>query len=212
MKVPWRSPVETASIEEIPIESEGRESETFGSPGLEEALRGFSDARRVRVLDLGSAVAANVEYLSSRVSYLQIVDAIDRGDGDSGGAAAMCRLDVLEALIDERLPGFNLILLWDVLNYLTPEQAERMMSAIARLCSPYARLHAIVFATDTMTELPNRYRIVDGSHLVYEPTTTEVRGAPDLPPAAVEKMLRGFEIEHSFVLRHGVHEYVASKS
>jgi hypothetical protein len=69
----------------------------------------------------------------------------------------------------------------------------------------------IVFARDTMPTTPNRYRVVDPSRLAYEPATAELRGAPRLPPAAVEKLVQGFRIEHSFVLQHGVHEYVASR-
>ncbi len=62
-----------------------------------------------------------------------------------------------------------------------------------------------------MAAMPNRYRIVDSARLAYEVATTEQRGAPALPPAAVEKLLQGFRVEHSFVLQHGVHEYVASR-
>jgi hypothetical protein len=212
MKVPWRSPVETASVEEAPDESQGPQIETLSSPGLEEALRGFLDEGDCRVLDLGCAVPSNVEYLSAVASKIQIVDAIDR-DQRAGSAegSGVCRLSSLRSLIDGHRNSFNLVLLWDVINYLTPEQAERVLAVVAELCLPNARLHAIIFATDTMPDLPNRYRIVDGARLAYEATTTELRGAPSLPPAAVEKLLEGFRIEHSFVLRHGVHEYVASK-
>ncbi len=62
-----------------------------------------------------------------------------------------------------------------------------------------------------MAAVPNRYRIVDGARLTYEPATTELQGVPNLPPAVVEKLLKGFRVEHSFVLQHGVHEYVASR-
>jgi hypothetical protein len=210
MKVPWRSPVETASVEEVPVEPEGPQIEVLSSPGLEEALRATSNGADCKVLDLGSAVSSNIELLSSFASHLQIVDAIDRGKAAEG--SGFCRLSALQSLVDDHRHTFNLVLLWDVLNYLSSEQAERVIAAVAELCFPNARLYAIVFATDTMPELPNRYRIVDGAHLAYEPTTAELRGAPSLPPAAVEKLLEGFRIEHSFVLRHGVHEYVASKS
>jgi hypothetical protein len=213
MKVSWRSPVETAGIEEATGESQGPQIETLSSPGLEETLRSVSNGAGCKVLDLGPALSANVEHLSSRASYLQIVDAIERDQTvDEIAGTGCCRLSTLQSLLDGHRQSFNLVLLWDVLNYLSPEQAEQMMSVVAELCFPNARLYAIVFATDTMPESPNRYRIVDGSHLAYEPTTSEVRGAPSLPPAAVEKLLEGFRIEHSFVLRHGVHEYVASKS
>ena len=43
------------------------------------------------------------------------------------------------------------------------------------------------------------------------PARAEVRGAPNLPPSTVERLIKGFRIEHSFVLQHGVHEYVASR-
>jgi hypothetical protein len=213
MKVPWRSPVETASVEEAPFESEGPQTETFSSPGLVEALRGFADEGDCRVLDLGSAVSANVEYLSPFASKIQIVDAIERDlRTDPAEGTGVCRLSSLRSLIDEHRKSFNLVLLWDVLNYLTPEQTERVITVVAELCLPSARLHAIIFATETMPEMPNRYRIIDGGRLAYEPTSTFLRGAPNLPPAIVEKLLKGFRIEHSFVLRHGVHEYVATKS
>lgn len=213
MKVPWRSPVDTASVEEVSAEPEGPQIEVLSSPGLEEALRATSNGAGYKVLDLGSAVSSNIEHLSSFASHVQIVDAVDRGQaaGNIGGAG-FCRLSALHSLIDEHRHTFNLVLLWDVLNYLSSKQAEQVIAAVAELCFPNARLYAIVFATDTMPELPNRYRIIDGAHLAYESTTTEVRGSPNLPPAAVAKLLEGFRIEHSFVLRHGVHEYVASKS
>jgi hypothetical protein len=70
----------------------------------------------------------------------------------------------------------------------------------------------IVHATETMPDIPNRYRILGDDQLAYEPVTTDRRGAPNLPPAAVERRLEGFEIEHSFVLRHGVREYVAIRT
>jgi hypothetical protein len=120
-------------------------------------------------------------------------------------------LSVLQSLFDEHRRSFSLVLMWDVINYLSVDQAERLLQSVAELCLPSARLHAIVFATDTMAAVPNRYRIIDSARLAYEPATTELRGAPDLPPAAVQKLLQGFRVEHSFVLQHGVHEYVASR-
>ena len=212
MKLQWRSRVETASIEEAPPEPQGPLFETYSSPGLDEALRGVPDDGSCKVLDLGPSVADNVEFVSSFASYLQIVDAIDRSPAaDTAEGAGFGRLSTLQSLFDQHRRSFNLVLVWDVLNYLSTDQAERLIQAVAELCLPNARLHAIVFATDTMAAVPNRYRIVDSARLTYEPGTTELRGVPNLPPAAVEKLLKGFRVEHSFVLQHGVHEYVASR-
>ena len=212
MKLPWRSRVETASIEEILPEPQGPSFKSYSSPGLEEALRGVADNGSCKVLDLGPLVADNVEFVSSFASYLQIVDAIDRSpsvhDTEGGGFG---RLSTLQSLFNKHRRSFNLVLVWDVLNYLSTDQAERLIQAVAELCHPDARLHAIIFATNTMAAVPNRYRIVDSARLTYEQGTTELRGVPNLPPSAVEKLLKGFRIEHSYVLQHGVHEYVAAR-
>jgi hypothetical protein len=212
MKMPWRSRVETASPEVIPPEPPGPVIDIYSSPGLEEALRGVPDDGSCRVLDLGPSVADNVEFVSSFASYLQIVDAIDRDPSASGlEGGGFGRLSGLQSLFEKHRRSFGLVLMWDVLNYLSIDRAERLLQSVAELCLPGARLHTIVFATDTMAAVPNRYRILYNARLAYESATTELRGAPDLPPAAVQKLLRGFRVEHSFVLQHGVHEYVATR-
>jgi hypothetical protein len=210
MKLPWRSRVEVAPIEEVPTEPAGPEIEIHSSPGLDEAVRGVEVDGSCRVLDLGPSVAANLEFVGAFASYVHIIDAIDRGPAATGvGRGEPVRLSSLNALVDKHRRSFNLVLAWDVFNYLSSEQADRLHQSVAELCLPSARLHAIFFATDTMPAVPNRYRIVDRARLAYEPATSEVRGAPDLPAAAVGKLLKGFRVEHSFVLQHGVHEYVA---
>ena len=213
MKLPWRSRVETPGPEMIPLEPPpGPVIEVYSSPGLEETLRGTPDDGKCKVLDLGPSVADNVEFVSSFASYLQIVDAMNRDPSASGlEGVGIGRLSALQALIDEHRRSFSLVLMWDVLNYLSIDQAERLIQSVAELCLPGARLHTIVFATDTMAAIPNRYRIIDNARIAYEVATTEQLGAPNLAPAAVGKLLQGFRVEHSFVLQHGVREYVASR-
>jgi len=212
MKLPWSSRVESAGPEVIAPEPPDPVVDIHSSPGLEEALRGTPDGEKCKVLDLGPSVADNVEFVSSFASYLQIVDAIDRDPSASDlQGTGLGRLSALQALLDQHRRSFSLVLMWDVLNYLSFDQAERLLLSVAELCLPAARLHAIVFATNTMAAIPNRYRIIDSARLAYEAATNEQLGAPDLPPAAVEKLLKGFRVEHSFVLQHGVHEYVASR-
>jgi hypothetical protein len=210
---PWRSKAEpTVSVEEDPPTLQGPLTETHSSPGFEEALRGIPTDGSCRVLDLGPSVADNVEFVSSFASRLQIVDVlgpVGSAGGEVGGVSA--RITSVEGIVGDHRRSFHLVLGWDVFNYLSEAESRRLLQTVAELCHPGARLHAIVFARDTMPTVPNRYRIIDAARLAYEPTTTELCGAPHLPPAAVEKLLTGFRIEHSFVLQHGVHEYAASR-
>jgi hypothetical protein len=53
--------------------------------------------------------------------------------------------------------------------------------------------------------------MLEDGRLSYEPISGDTIGAPQLKPAAVEKLLSGFKVDHAFVLSHGVREYVATR-
>jgi hypothetical protein len=168
-------------------------------------LTGFSPGDDVRVLDLGPALPENVEFLSGVASRMHFVDAL-RESLDVGPA-----LRAMKMLGRTHQSAFHLLLLWDCLNYLPGDQGASLVAAVAPLCHPEARCLAMIFTSDTMPAAPTRYRIVDDRRLTYERSTTDLAGAPQMTPAAVEELLAGFSIEHSFVLRNGIREYVATR-
>ena len=204
MKLPWTN---RARISEPDLETSQPEalphSEIHRSPGLEAVLEGLSREGAIRILDLGPAVSENVDFFTAFASRIQIVDALRESQG-AGLANA-----VLRELGPASEGGFHLVLLWNCLDYLSPAVGAALVESIVPLCRPDARCLAMVAASDTMPAAPTRYRIVDGSHLNYDRSTTEMMGAPQMTPAAVQELLGGFSIEHAFVLRNGVREYVA---
>ncbi len=210
MKFPWRSRNELEPVfhqEEAP-EPEP-EIQCHRSPGLLGALESLRPDRTSSVLDLGPAVSDNVAFLAERTSRLQIVDALRPGES---GDPVSATLRALEKLEGDRGRAFDLVLAWDLFDYLPKDRTAALVDLLSRLSRPNARLHLIVSGTDTMPVHPARYRIVDAGNLSYEQTTAEKIGSPKQTPALVEKTLDGFHIEHSFVLRHGVHEFVAARS
>ncbi len=204
MKLPWtnraRIPapdLETSRSEVLPL------SQTHRSPGLEAVLEGLARGGAIRILDLGPAISENVDFYAAFATRIQIVDALRESHG-AGPATAVVR-----ELAQASDGGFHLVLLWDCLNYLSLAEGAALVQSVVPLCRPDARCLAMVVASDTMPASPTRFRIVDESHLTYERSTTEVVGAPQMTPAAVQERLAGFSIEHAFVLRNGVREYVA---
>ena len=214
MKALWSSRVEAESVEEIaPGEDQEPQRQVHSAPGFGVAIGSLDTISRCKVLDLGSACPENLEFLADFASYVQIIDWCGGGSPNYEiEASGFERLNTVQTLLAKHRKSFDLVLLWDLLNYLPNDRARRTIRSVAELCLPGARVHAIVYAAETMPELPNRYRVVAADKLAYEPQTWELRGAPRLPPAAVEKLLEGFEVEHSFVLQHGVHEFVAVRS
>jgi len=214
MKLPWRTRRQESAVLDVGHESPPPQEETQPSPGLEAALAGVPSDGSCGVLDLGPAVAGNLDFVSAFASRVQIVDLY--GGGNAKTAAPMPDFErgmqVLRDLVPVASGTFHLVLTWDLLAYLPSHRIGDLVGALAALCRPEARLHAIVPTTEMIPAAPNRYRIIDAESLVYEPATTDLRGGPELPPNAVDRLLEGFEIEHSFVLRHGVREYVATRN
>ncbi len=137
MKLPWRSRVETASPEVIPSEPAGPVIDIHSSPGLEEALRGTPDDGSCKVLDLGPSVADNVEFVSSFAPYLQIIDVVGRDPSASDvELSGFGRISALQDLFDRHRRSFNLVLMWDVLNYLPIDQCREVAAVGGRALSP----------------------------------------------------------------------------
>lgn len=204
MKLPWRTRVRLpAPPPENPLEDPAPLKETYSSPGLEKIVADFSGDGGVRVLDLGPTVPENVAFLARFASEIQIVDAMRES------VEADRAIRILEGLLPEYPGTIDLVLLWDCLNYLSPDEGRALVAAIAPLCRPEARCLAMVFTSDTMPASPLKYRVVDERHLLYERSTSEETGSPQMPPAAVERVLGEFSLEHAFVLRNGVREFVA---
>jgi hypothetical protein len=181
------------------------------SPGIQAALEKVRGEARCRVLDLGAAVASNVEMLSEFANHIRIVDLLAE---DSPGV----RLDELEDRALQRaaerlLPSswgpYDLVLTWDLLNYLGEPQTKAVARRLGELCSNGAYLYALVVSAEEMPARPSAYRILDGGNLEYRVLSPGSKASPRWPPLVVERILADFRIERSFVLRHGVQEYVA---
>ena len=215
MRLPWRrSRIElTEDPEEKEKDIPKPSTLSYRSPGLHAVLAALPSDGLCRVLDLGPAVSDNVEFISSIAELIQIVDIFGGEIPESGTqiAAVEGGLAALRTLCRSKGESFHVVFTWDLFDYLPETMSAEILKALSRLCRPAALLHTIVHATDTMPDMPNRYRILGDDRLAYEPATSDRRGAPNLPPASVARLLNGFHIEHSFVLRHGVREYVAAR-
>ena len=177
------------------------------SPGLAAALSALPDDRPARVLDLGAVNGANIEFHAKRGARLWVADLVrivDSGEIRSDELATALPGEAEDDL-------FDLVLAWDVLNYLERDQVERLSSQIAGLCRPGAALLAVVITAAEMSNSPLRFTIHATESICCRATSASRRPAPNWPPAAVERCLQGFEVKRSFVLRSGVQEYVATR-
>lgn len=163
--------------------------------------------RKPQVLDLGSAVGSNVEFLSRFECKLYIEDLYSALSSRSGDG------DADERFFAELLPlpegaRVDVVLAWDLFNYLNRKELARLAEYLARVCRPGAMLLSLISTQKEIPAQPIRFRIVDEEKLLYEVRTSSTRPSPRYAPAEVRDLLRGFRVDRSFLLRHGIQEYL----
>jgi hypothetical protein len=181
----------------------------YRSPALNALLSRLSDEGAYNILDLGAASGANIEFFSRFSCRFQIVDLPDalasekvRSMLDTDPAAAFRRI-----LPVDRDP-FDVVLAWDVFNYLTRDQLRCLASDLAWLSRPGALMLAFISTAKEMPAQAGDFRIADERTILWRPRTTEMQPSPKLPPADVERLIAGFAVVHSVLMRHGIREYL----
>jgi hypothetical protein len=200
----------TADLGGVGVNKKIAENAIHDSPALTEIFAALDPDRPVRVLDLGSALQTNLEFYSTIGNGVRIVPLL-RNDGLEGLHALDA--EAFSAMLDSLLPtedeGFGLILAWDLFDYLVDDQPALLARHLAGIAERGARIHVMIITGETMPAKPSRYEILDAGRLAYRPTTNRNATAPDPPPAKVERWLAPFRVERSFLLRHGVREFIA---
>lgn len=106
---------------------------------------------------------------------------------------------------------FDAVLIWDLVNYLERREVAALARQLARFCRPGALLLALVSILKQIPAEPIRFRILDQDHLAYEPRTAALRPCPRYAPAELNELLRGFRLDRSFLMRHGIQEFLFAR-
>ncbi|HEX9723369.1 MAG TPA: methyltransferase domain-containing protein [Vicinamibacteria bacterium] len=196
---------------------------SFALPGL---LQRLGEDRKSRILDLGPAHGATVEFFSQYSCKLYVADLyrslmahLAEPGGDRLPAPPEEAEDEAQAaaerarVFNELLPydddtRFDLILAWDLLNYLEPEQIGVLGRRLASFSYGGTRLFAMVAMHREIPARPCAFRIRDAETLDYEALTQRTRPAPRHTEPTLRRLLSGFDVASTCVLRNGLQEYV----
>lgn len=182
------------------------------SLGLRALLPDAEDAT-LRVLDLGTARTANLDFFSRYGGRLTVADfysglrparAASMSDNERKAQAFAELLDYDSAT------RFDLILAWDLLNYLTPHEHELLMTSLEPFCLPGTSLLAYVSTQKEMPPAPSVYWIHDEDTIVYEEREGRPRPCPRYLEQDLLKRMPSLTVENRYQLRNGMLEYVFS--
>lgn len=185
------------------------EPEVHPSLALSALLDEIKPDRTLRLLDLGPAVGANISFWSERLPcsvqvadlYRSLSEVPPGADEDAAIAAALPADRPGE-------PPIDLVLAWDLLDYLDRDRIRALSMALAARCRPGARWFAMLRIGKEIPSEPGNYLIRPDASLVYRFDSPHTRPGPRYRPAEIEASTPGFHADRNYLLRHGVQEYV----
>jgi hypothetical protein len=188
------------------------ESVVHSSLGLQALCNAIRETDSCDILELGPIMGANVEFWS------QFSPSIFVADLRSGLPLPDSHPEEEEIVEPDwerilNLPdnrSYNVILAWDLFNYMEIQAVSSLVRYLSAYCRPGALLLALIFDQKEMPENIAVYRTVDESHLAYENTGTETRPCLRHQPRALSIAMSRFRALESFRLRNGMVEYLYS--
>jgi len=184
-------------------EAEDIHATTQSAPGIAALLDRLQDDRLGTVLDLGPGTAGNLRWFSPLARRIRFADLVSSW---RAGGSLKAVLDHLRRCPDQ---PYDLVLAWNVLDQVAPEQRPGVVQCLGAVTEPGAHLHFMIDMSDQRFVRPARFTVVDTEHVRREDAGPPQPAQPRLKPAEVEPLIEPFRIVHAFVLRTGMREYVA---
>jgi hypothetical protein len=184
--------------------------EPFNAPMFRNLVERMQDDARRVVLDLGPARPETVASFGRFRCRLDIADL--SGDIDTLNAISepeLLRQVVTAVLPPRRAEKSNVVLCWDLLNYLQPGTITALMREVRERLAPDALVHAlIVYSGKTMAARPARIVPDDQDRLLYFPQSAQESPAPRYSPEVLARCMPGYAVERAMLLRNGMQEFL----
>jgi len=169
------------------------------------------DGERRVVLDLGEPHAETVSFFSGfrvRLGIASLIPALAGLDAEEDEARLR---RYLETLLPDRLAGgAQVVLAWDLLNYLQPRVITALMARLGELLPRGALVHG--FVAYGIKTLPVKPRVLvlrpDGWLATMPERDTATRPAPRYTTGELQRLMPAFRVDRAILLRDGMQEYL----
>jgi hypothetical protein len=192
------------------VETQLREvSASFKSPSLLRSMERFGAARRRDVLDLGPPRQGCVDFFGQRNCRLFIEDldleALRLQLENETCTDSNLFTDILGI---GRPAQLDLILAWDLFNFLTPPAIAKLVNRFEPFCTENTLLYILTYNRETMPAVPGSFWIQEKGVVNCLLSESETLSNPRRSPRELERMMPGFQMAHSFLLQNGLQEYL----
>ncbi len=190
---------------------------TRKSRALAAAIETLQSRPERRVLDLGSASGENVQFFSQVECQLEILDLypqlVERPDRLARTHEAFAIGQLISQILTERPgkketdPVFDLVLSWDLFDFLSPEQIRGLVQGLEPYVKSGTRLLSQVSYLGTLPEQPRLVKIHDRETIAVQLIPGH-KPSPRYTEPQLLKVMPGWEVDRCFLQRDGFREYL----
>jgi hypothetical protein len=162
------------------------------------------------VLDLGAVHSATIREFGQfrcRLEFVELADGLDSLNGEVDARRIRQHADTL--LPARRPEAVDLVLCWDLLNYLNQPALTAVMECIALRCKRGALAHGLIYySAKAMPERPSSFVPVDDQRIQQRVTPGRERAAPRYSPEDLARCMPRYTVERGRLLRNGMQEFL----
>lgn len=193
-----------------PPRSTSNAPEALNAPLFQSVIGGLDPAARFVVLDLGRVRTETIAVFTGYRCRLEIGDLADGLDVlNAATEAKVLREQVEELLPPKRREPLDLVLCWDLLNYLSRPAIAVLMDSIAARGRRGMLAHCLVFySAPQMPTRPGCWVPLDAGRLTNLDRAPAERKAPRYTPEDLGLCMPRYTAERARLLRNGMQEYL----
>jgi len=187
------------------------------SRGLEQFFAFLRDQVGLSVLDLAGASQQNINFITNlghRLYSEDFVRTLDDvfGEADPGDQANQGRIDqFLRQTLNFENEQFDGVLVWDVLQYMTPALLAATLDRLRTIVRPHAYLLAYFHADEKAQQVPfYSFRIKDSQNLILAQRGTR-KPAQIFNNRSLEKLFQKFESVKFFLTKEQLREVIVRR-
>ncbi len=184
--------------------------EGLSAPLFHLLIQRLQSGGRWVVLDLGSVHSATLRAFAGfrcRLEFVELADGLDSLNGEIDARRIRQRADAL--LPARRTEPIDIVLCWDLINYLNQPALTAVMECIALRCKRGALAHGLVYySAKAMPERPSTFVPVDDQRIVQHTALGRERPAPRYSPEDLARCMPRYSVERGRLLRNGMQEFL----
>lgn len=184
--------------------------EPLNAPLFHSLMQRMANGGRWVVLDLGAARSATIRAFGRFRCRLDIVDVAEGLEALNGETDVRRMRQRAEQLLPaRRSESTDIVLCWDLINYLNQPALAALMECVALRCKRGALAHGLIYySTRAMPEKPSTFVPVDDQHIAQQRWAGRDRPAPRYTPEDLARCMPRYGVERGRLLRNGMQEFL----